>query len=512
MADPLEASDLDASRRIEASAKDIMNILQNFPHNSGSPRGTTPRKDRFRGSPRRRGSRTPGRGGSSRAASILALSSSSSSSSDDDDLYATTIGHHDKEKQLVESKAHADDAHSGFVDLDILINNAFRAMQDHITSGVRFGAALLTRAGRVFTACQTEGLGGSFVPAERTAILKAVSEGFMEYEKLVLCNDQTVGFPMPDNHSLQMLAAYGNFTICVVNATRTYQEFQSQELWKEYKDRLANSGADARRFAAQPSSQAAFPHSSTGASEEPRLNKTADAFLKEKYESLKDSKGIVSIDDAKKFLNESRDHVKDLNSSLNFDQFKQVVADGLDKNGVPGHQQSTNSHSSTHGNVQIRIGIGETVQQVLRHFESRGDDATSLIVGKHDRKIITCFSKPGSNYLVVTGLAPGSTTFEVTDISGGSTMPSRRYVLQSSCLTDTLSCAGCHHTLFSVSIPVPPLPPTPPRLALSSTHFVPPPKEKKKPWQKYWHRSVGRNASHCSTLPPPSTSASAERP
>lgn len=440
MAESFDNSDLDASRRIEASAKDIMNILQNFPHNADSPRhGASPRHGGRRSPRRNSSSLRKSRGGGN---TIIALSSSSSDSSDDESLYATTVGNR---TQIVEAKAPGEADSGGFVDLDILINNAFRAMQDHVTSRTRYGAALLTVAGRVFTACQTEGLNGTSVAAERVAILKAVSEGFMEYEKIVICSDQTVGFPTPDGASLQMLSAYGNFTICVVNATRTYQEFQSQELWNEYKSKLATGRGESRRLASQrdPTNYTGSATSAApSAVKADRLNESADAFLREKYEAMKDANGgLVSADDARKFLNESRDHVKDLNSSLNFEQFKETVArelEGGSSSGPSKSQEMGNTRQNGHANakhdtraeVLINLDIGETVQRVLDQFQDgdRGHSSpTNLVVGRHDRHIITCFSKPGSNSIVVTGLEAGSTAFTVTNIAGG-TRIMRRYV------------------------------------------------------------------------------------
>jgi cytidine deaminase len=464
MTDAFDASDLDASRRIEASAKDIMNILQNFPHNDSPRRGASPRRG---SSPRRgQGARTPSRTVRTRGIVVLSSSSSSSSSSSDDDsLYATAVPpkskRHDHHPGGETKKAGSG---GGFVDLDILINNAFRAMQDHVTSRTRYGAALLATAGRVFTACQTEGLNGTFVSAERVAILKAVSEGFMEFEKIVICSDQTVGFPTPDGASLQMLSAYGNFTVTVVNATRTYQEFQSQELWEDYKRKLASGRGEAQRLANQRDPHHPSASSSSvvaaAAAAAARLNESTDAFLREKFEAMKSNDGLVSADDARRFLDESRDRVRDLNNnntlnnSMNFEQFRETVARELE------HPQSSSSssssshlHGSNHNNhggaggrsnadVFISLDIGETVQRVLDVFHrhqrsssgsggSSGDaGSTNLVIGKHDRRLITCFSKPGSDAIVVTGLEAGSTTFTVTNISAAEGITSRRYERQ----------------------------------------------------------------------------------
>lgn len=64
-------------------------------------------------------------------------------------------------------------------------------------SGFRVGAALLCRSGRVFTGCNVENASyGAAICAERTAIVKAVSEGETEFVKLaVVCSAGTRAYP-----------------------------------------------------------------------------------------------------------------------------------------------------------------------------------------------------------------------------------------------------------------------------------------------------------------------------
>ena len=70
---------------------------------------------------------------------------------------------------------------------------AVKAMENAYTpfSNFQVGAALLSKDGRVFTGCNVENstLGGT-ICAERTACVKAVSEGVREFEKIaVVCHD-----------------------------------------------------------------------------------------------------------------------------------------------------------------------------------------------------------------------------------------------------------------------------------------------------------------------------------
>lgn len=64
-------------------------------------------------------------------------------------------------------------------------------------SHFQVGAALLCRDGTVFTGCNMENASyGATVCAERTAIGKAVSEGYREFEKLaVVCSAGTYAAP-----------------------------------------------------------------------------------------------------------------------------------------------------------------------------------------------------------------------------------------------------------------------------------------------------------------------------
>lgn len=56
-------------------------------------------------------------------------------------------------------------------------------------SGFKVGAVLLTKEGKVFTGCNIEdssGIGITNICAERCAIVKAISEGFKNFEKIAV--------------------------------------------------------------------------------------------------------------------------------------------------------------------------------------------------------------------------------------------------------------------------------------------------------------------------------------
>ncbi len=81
----------------------------------------------------------------------------------------------------------------------MLINKAQEASQSSYSPYSQFpvGTALLTRDGHVFTGCNVENASyGGTICAERTAIVKAVSEGFTEFEMIaVFCQKAKDAWP-----------------------------------------------------------------------------------------------------------------------------------------------------------------------------------------------------------------------------------------------------------------------------------------------------------------------------
>lgn len=64
-------------------------------------------------------------------------------------------------------------------------------------SGFRVGAALLTKEGKVYVGCNVENASyGATICAERTAILKAVSEGEREFDTIaIVCSEGRKAYP-----------------------------------------------------------------------------------------------------------------------------------------------------------------------------------------------------------------------------------------------------------------------------------------------------------------------------
>ncbi|GBG28986.1 Cytidine deaminase [Hondaea fermentalgiana] len=133
--------------------------------------------------------------------------------------------------------------------LDDLIDIAVNACKNGVAplTGVRYGAALLTRGGFVYSGCNIESNETTLsTSAEKMAILKAISAGENEFECMVLTWDQTENprFPMPSGASRQYLAEFGDFEVVLVRAdpARTRKELTTAELLPQMPSARATQG------------------------------------------------------------------------------------------------------------------------------------------------------------------------------------------------------------------------------------------------------------------------------
>ena len=88
---------------------------------------------------------------------------------------------------------------------------ALRARENSYSPYSRFrvGAALECADGRVFTGCNVENAAyGSCICAERTALVKAVSEGERQFRRLAIAGD-SADFCWPCGACRQMLGEFG---------------------------------------------------------------------------------------------------------------------------------------------------------------------------------------------------------------------------------------------------------------------------------------------------------------
>lgn len=102
-----------------------------------------------------------------------------------------------------ERRTHANDA-----------THMLRPIPMHLLTGVH--PFLYER--RSFAGCNVESTSVDLsVGAERTTVLKAVSEGETRFRSMAMASDTDLGFPSPDGPGRQFLAEFGEFPVYLVN-------------------------------------------------------------------------------------------------------------------------------------------------------------------------------------------------------------------------------------------------------------------------------------------------------
>lgn len=98
-------------------------------------------------------------------------------------------------------------------------------------SNFHVGAALLTTQGKVFTGCNVENASyGATNCAERTAIFKAVSEGFTSFSKIAIVSENG-DFTYPCGMCLQVMSEFMKDGIIVLaNNNNEIREYKLSEL------------------------------------------------------------------------------------------------------------------------------------------------------------------------------------------------------------------------------------------------------------------------------------------
>lgn len=94
------------------------------------------------------------------------------------------------------------------------------------------GAAILCADGSVFTGCNVENAAyGSTICAERTALVKAVSEGHRDDLERIAVVGNSVDFCWPCGSCRQMLFEFNpHMTVLVANGTREFVKLSLQDL------------------------------------------------------------------------------------------------------------------------------------------------------------------------------------------------------------------------------------------------------------------------------------------
>ena len=125
-----------------------------------------------------------------------------------------------------------------------LIKLAFEGRKFAYTlySKFKVGAALETKAGKVYTGCNIEN--AAYTPcncAERTAFFKAVSEGEREFSRITIVGgyedgEEVSGFAAPCGVCRQVMMEFCNpeeFQIIVAKSEKEFQVFTLEELFPE---------------------------------------------------------------------------------------------------------------------------------------------------------------------------------------------------------------------------------------------------------------------------------------
>lgn len=113
-----------------------------------------------------------------------------------------------------------------------LIKKAVEAKEKSYSpySNFKVGAALLTKEGKVFTGCNIEN--AAFSPticAERTAVVKAVSEGYKKFLKIAIVAGEDGGFPC--GVCRQVLREFSeNIKIIIAKSEDDYIEYDFNEI------------------------------------------------------------------------------------------------------------------------------------------------------------------------------------------------------------------------------------------------------------------------------------------
>ena len=101
-----------------------------------------------------------------------------------------------------------------------LINACVKAKEYSYSpySKFRVGAALLTDTDEVVTGCNVENVSyGLAICAERTALVKAVSEGHKKFKAIAVTTDVATTFTYPCGACRQFMAEFGDFDVYLVS-------------------------------------------------------------------------------------------------------------------------------------------------------------------------------------------------------------------------------------------------------------------------------------------------------
>ncbi|KAM7390703.1 hypothetical protein PAMA_008746 [Pampus argenteus] len=98
-------------------------------------------------------------------------------------------------------------------------------------SQLRVGSALLTQDGKIFTGCNVENACFNLgVCAERTAINKAVSEGYKKFKAIAISSDLEDRVIPPCGACRQVMQEFGNVSVFMTKVDGSYSMMILEEL------------------------------------------------------------------------------------------------------------------------------------------------------------------------------------------------------------------------------------------------------------------------------------------
>ena len=103
-------------------------------------------------------------------------------------------------------------------------------------SNFQVGAVLRTKSGKVYSGCNVENHEIQAICAERTAFVKALSEGEREFECITVVGAKAGEDPtekcMPCGYCRQFMSEFvdNNFKVCVVDSDNNIEEFTIKDL------------------------------------------------------------------------------------------------------------------------------------------------------------------------------------------------------------------------------------------------------------------------------------------
>ncbi len=117
---------------------------------------------------------------------------------------------------------------------DFLVEKAMEAKKNAYVpySGFHVGAAVLTPDGKIFTGCNVENASyGASICAERTAIVKAVSEGAASISAIAITSDSD-DLTFPCGICRQVIAEFGTHDVQLICANKNgeYKEYGMNDI------------------------------------------------------------------------------------------------------------------------------------------------------------------------------------------------------------------------------------------------------------------------------------------